>query len=71
MTPMEASDREDEIVDWLEAHDIAGGWDVAPTFVQAGLDVPWLDQVAAYRRPADPGRGSPLAELTPSRANCS
>jgi len=47
MTPMEASDREDEIVDWLEAHDIAGGWDIAPTFVQAGLDVPWLDQVAA------------------------
>jgi signal transduction histidine kinase len=47
MTAMEASDREDEIVDWLEAHDIAGGWDIAPTFVQAGLDVPWLDQVAA------------------------
>ena len=47
MTPMEASDREDEIVDWLETHDIAGGWDIAPTFVQAGLDVPWLDEVAA------------------------
>ena len=47
MTAMEASDREDEIVDWLETHDIAGGWDIAPTFVQAGLDVPWLDQVAA------------------------
>ena len=47
MTPMEASDREDEIVDWLDAHDIPGGWDVAPTFVQAGLDLPWLDQVAA------------------------
>ena len=47
MTPIEASDREDEIVDWLEAHDIPGGWGVAPTFVQAGLDVPWLDQVSA------------------------
>ncbi len=47
MTPMEASDREDEIVDWLDAHDIPAGWDVAPTFVQAGLDVPWLDQLAA------------------------
>ena len=46
MTPMEATDREDEIVDWLEAHDIPGGWDIAPTFVQSGLDVPWLDQVA-------------------------
>jgi signal transduction histidine kinase len=46
LTPIEASDREDEIGDWLEAHEIAGGWDIAPTFVQAGLDVAWLDQVA-------------------------
>jgi signal transduction histidine kinase len=46
LPPMETSDREDELGDWLEAHDIAGGWDIAPTFVQAGLDVAWLDQVA-------------------------
>jgi signal transduction histidine kinase len=47
LTPMEASDREDAVGDWLEDHGISGGWDLAPTFVQAGLDAAWLDQVAA------------------------
>jgi signal transduction histidine kinase len=46
LAPMEASDREDGLADWFDAHNIAGGWDIAPTFVQAGLDVDWLDQVA-------------------------
>ncbi len=45
--PMEASDAEDEVGDWLEAHGVADGWQLAPTFVQAGLDTGWLDQVAA------------------------
>jgi signal transduction histidine kinase len=45
--PMETSDREDEIGDWLEAHGIAGGWELAPTFVQGGLDIDWLEQVVA------------------------
>ncbi|MFG2477494.1 ATP-binding protein [Streptomyces fagopyri] len=47
LSPLEASDREDALGDWLEDHDIAGGWQLAPTFVQAGLDTDWLDQVAA------------------------
>jgi signal transduction histidine kinase len=47
LSPIEASDREDAVADWLDAHGIAGGWDIAPTFVQAGLDVDWLDKVAA------------------------
>jgi len=46
LSPMEASDREDVLGDWLEGHGIAGGWDLAPTFVQAGFDVEWLDEVA-------------------------
>jgi signal transduction histidine kinase len=45
LTPMEASDREDAISDWLDDHNIAGGWDLAPVFVQAGLDIEWLDNV--------------------------
>jgi signal transduction histidine kinase len=45
LTPLEASDREDEISDWLEAHHVRDGWDLAPTFVAAGLDVAWLDHV--------------------------
>jgi signal transduction histidine kinase len=47
LSPIEASDREDEMSDWFDAHGIAGGYDIAPTFVQAGLDVAWLEQVVA------------------------
>jgi signal transduction histidine kinase len=46
LSPMEASDREDELTDWLDAHGVTAGWDMAPTFVQAGLDVAWLERVA-------------------------
>ena len=46
LTPLEASDREDDLGDWFDAHSIGGGWELAPTFVQAGVDVAWLDQVA-------------------------
>ncbi|MFI1621776.1 ATP-binding protein [Streptomyces lydicus] len=47
LSPLEASDREDSLSDWLDEHGIADGWQLAPTFVQAGLDIDWLDQVAA------------------------
>ncbi|MCX5252369.1 ATP-binding protein [Streptomyces sp. NBC_00201] len=47
LSPLEASDREDTVTDWLDDHDIQEGWRIAPTFVQAGLDVDWLDQIAA------------------------
>ncbi|GAA3787506.1 ATP-binding protein [Streptomyces chiangmaiensis] len=47
VSPLEAADREDAMGDWLDDHDIQGGWQLAPTFVQAGLDIDWLDQVAA------------------------
>jgi len=47
LSPIEASDREDGIADWLDRHDVADGWDLAPAFVQAGLDTGWLEQVAA------------------------
>ena len=47
MSPMEASDREDAIADWLADHGCRDGWDLAPTFVAGGLDVAWLDHVEA------------------------
>ncbi|MFI6035948.1 ATP-binding protein [Streptomyces sp. NPDC051315] len=47
LSPLEASDREDELTDWLDEHGIPEGWRIAPVFVQAGLDVDWLEQVAA------------------------
>ncbi len=39
LSPLEASDREDALADWLDEHDIDGGWELAATFVQAGLDI--------------------------------
>ncbi|MFF1397476.1 ATP-binding protein [Streptomyces sp. NPDC058287] len=47
LTPLETSDREDVLTDWLDDHGITAGWQLAPNFVQAGLDVDWLDQVAS------------------------
>ena len=47
LSPLEASDAEDALTDWLDEHGVTNGWDLAPVFVQAGLDTAWLDQVAA------------------------
>ena len=47
LSPLEASDAEDAITDWLDSHQVRDGWDMAPTFVAAGLDVAWLDRVEA------------------------
>jgi len=52
LSPLETSDREDAITDWLDDHGVRDGWDLAPTFVAAGLDVAWLDHVEAT---VDPG----------------
>jgi len=46
LSPIETADAEDEAADWLDAHGISASWDLAPLFVQAGLDSEWLDQVA-------------------------
>ncbi len=46
LAPLEANDREDAITDWLDDHGVRDGWDLAPTFVAAGLDAAWLDHVA-------------------------
>lgn len=53
LTALETSDREDQIGDWLEDHGIGGGWDYAPTFVEAGLDTDWLERVDASLCEAD------------------
>jgi signal transduction histidine kinase len=46
LSPIEAADAEDAVAGWLDAHGIAASWDLAPSFVQAGLDSDWLEQVA-------------------------
>jgi signal transduction histidine kinase len=47
LSALEVSDREDSIADWLEDRGISDGWQVAPAFVAGGLDVAWLERVAA------------------------
>jgi signal transduction histidine kinase len=47
LPPMQASDREDAICDWLDSHGLDDGWQLAPALVAAGLDVTWLEHVAA------------------------
>jgi signal transduction histidine kinase len=47
LSPLEASDREDELGDWFDEHGIEGGWDLAPVFVAGGLGVEDMEAVAA------------------------
>lgn len=45
--PLEQSDREDEISDWLDRHEIADGWKLAALLVEAGIDTSALETIAA------------------------
>jgi signal transduction histidine kinase len=47
LPPLEASDAEDAITDWLDSHGVSGSWQLAPAFITAGLDVDWLEHVAS------------------------
>jgi signal transduction histidine kinase len=47
LDPLAASDAEDEVSDWLDDNGIGDGWQLAPTFVAAGLDLEWLEHVKA------------------------
>lgn len=58
LTALETSDREDQIGDWLDDRGIAGGWDYAPTFVEAGLDIDWLERISASVDDVMEGDGS-------------
>jgi signal transduction histidine kinase len=46
-SPLEAADREDELGGWLEAHGVEGAWELTPPLVAAGVEVDWLERVAA------------------------
>jgi len=45
LDPLESSDREEEILSWLEAENIGDAWKLAPTFVTAGATFPQLDEI--------------------------
>jgi signal transduction histidine kinase len=40
---LERSDRAEIIANWLEARKVPNAWELAPTFVTAGVDIPWLE----------------------------
>jgi signal transduction histidine kinase len=64
LSPLDASDREDELGGWLEAHGVEGAWELAPPLVAAGVDAAWLERVAvAVPAPALP-RAVGLAATT-------
>jgi signal transduction histidine kinase len=47
LSPLEASDREEELGTWLDAHGVDDGWTMAPTFVEGGLGREDLESIAA------------------------
>lgn len=53
LSPLEKADREESVGDWLDDHDVGGAWELAPTFVEAGLDIDWLERTAAALEETD------------------
>jgi signal transduction histidine kinase len=47
LSAIETTDREDAVGEWLEDHGIDGGWEIAPTFVEGGIDTDWLERISA------------------------
>ena len=47
LSPLEASDREKELTDWLESHGVEEGWELASTLVTAGVEFEDLERIAA------------------------
>ncbi len=47
MSAIETADSEDAVGEWLEDHGIDGGWEIAPTFVEGGIDTDWLERISA------------------------
>jgi signal transduction histidine kinase len=51
LSPLETSDREDQLADWLEDHGVSEAWDIAPTLVAAGVGLDWLESLAEVLPP--------------------
>ena len=47
LSPLDASDLEDEITGWLDDHDVTDGWQMADAFVQTGITPEQLNRVEA------------------------
>src|SRR5437867_13344924 len=46
-------DRAEAIANWLDAHGLASAWDLAPTFVNAGLDLRSEEHTSELQSPYD------------------
>ena len=46
LSPLQASDREDELADWLDDNGATSGWEIAATLVAGGVGVDDLQRVA-------------------------
>ena len=46
LDPLVQSDREEELGDWLDVHNIGEAWSLAPTFVTAGITIEQLEEVS-------------------------
>ncbi|NEP02365.1 MAG: cyclic nucleotide-binding domain-containing protein [Symploca sp. SIO2E9] len=51
LAPLEQSDREDLLADWLDEYEIDKGWQLAPTLVSAGVDAEALLPLAQQLNP--------------------
>lgn len=47
LSAIQTADLEEAVGEWLEEHGVEDGWDIAPTFVEAGIDTDWLERIAA------------------------
>jgi signal transduction histidine kinase len=63
-SPLDAADREDELGGWLEAHGVEDAWELAPPLVAAGVEVGWLERMAAAVPAAALARAVALAATT-------
>ena len=57
LTGLDQADREQELSDWLDDHDVDDGWVLAPVLAGAGADVSWCEELAS---------AVPVASLAPA-----
>ena len=47
LSPVEKSDLEEALGEWLDGHGVTGAWDFAGNFAEAGLDIDWMERISA------------------------
>ena len=51
LSPLEQSDREDELADWLESLEVNNAWELSPSLVSAGIERSQLEPLATEMPP--------------------